>query len=93
MCIRDSYIRMEVSDGLLQQLKTQLNELSGLVNTAANHAEGGSNENASRLNSMSGYVDNAANELNLSLIHILSSTARLVTSYRSRRAKRRSKTA
>lgn len=60
----EPYIRMEVSDGLLQQLKTQLNELSGLVNTAANHAEGGSNEIASRLNSMSGYVDNAANELN-----------------------------
>ena len=60
----EPYIRMEVSDGLLQQLKTQLNELSGLVNTAANHAEDGSNEIASRLNSMSGYVDNAANELN-----------------------------
>ena len=60
----EPYIRMEVSDGLLQQLKTQLNELSGLVNTAANHAEGGSNEIASRLNSMTGYVDNAANELN-----------------------------
>lgn len=60
----EPYIRMEISDGLLQQLKTQLNELSGLVNTAANHAEGGSNEIASRLNSMSGYVDNAANELN-----------------------------
>lgn len=60
----EPYIRMEVSDGLLQQLKTQLNELSGLVNTAANHAEGGSNEIASRLDSMSGYVDNAANELN-----------------------------
>ena len=60
----EPYIRMEVSDGLLQQLKTQLNELSGLVNTAANHAEGGSNEISSRLNSMSGYVDNAANELN-----------------------------
>lgn len=60
----EPYIRMEVSDGLLQQLKTQLNELSGLVNTATNHAEGGSNEIASRLNSMSGYVDNAANELN-----------------------------
>ena len=60
----EPYIRMEISDGLLQQLKTQLNELSGLVNTATNHAEGGSNEIASRLNSMSGYVDNAANELN-----------------------------
>ena len=60
----EPYIRMEVSDGLLQQLKTQLNELSGLVNTAANHAEGSSNEIASRLNSMTGYVDNAANELN-----------------------------
>ena len=60
----EPYIRMEVSDGLLQQLKTQLNELSSLVNTATNHAEGGSNEIASRLNSMSGYVDNAANELN-----------------------------
>ena len=57
----EPYIRMEISDGLLQQLKTQLNELSGLVNTATNHAEGGSNEIASRLNSMSGYVDNAAN--------------------------------
>ena len=60
----EPYIRMEISDGLLQQLKTQLNELSGLVNTATNHAESGSNEIASRLNSMSGYVDNAANELN-----------------------------
>ena len=59
----EPYIRMEVSEGLLQRLKTQLGELNGLVNTAANHAEGGSNEIASRLNSMSGYVDNAVGEL------------------------------
>lgn len=59
----EPYIRMEVSEGLLQRLKTQFGELNGLINTAANHAEGGSNEIASRLNSMSGYVDNAVNEL------------------------------
>ncbi len=60
----EPYIRMEVSESLLQKLEAQLDELSGLVNTVANHAEGGSNEIASRLNSMSGYVDNAADELN-----------------------------
>ena len=59
----EPYIRMEVSEGLLQRLKAQFSELNGLVNTAANHAEGGSNEIASRLNSMSGYVDSAVNEL------------------------------
>ena len=59
----EPYIRMEVSEGLLQRLKAQFGELNGLVNTAANHAEGGSNEIASRLNSMSGYVDSAVNEL------------------------------
>ena len=59
----EPYIRMEISEGLLQRLKTQLGELNGLVNTAAGHAEGGSNEISSRLNSMSGYVDNAVNEL------------------------------
>ena len=59
----EPYIRMEISEGLLQRLKTQLGELGGLVNTAASHAEGGSSEISSRLNSMSGYVDSAVNEL------------------------------
>ena len=60
----EPYIRMEVSESLLQTLETQLDELSALVDRAAGHAEGGSNEIASRLNSMSDYVNNAANELN-----------------------------
>ena len=60
----EPYIRMEVSESLLQTLETQLDELSALVDRAADHAEDGSGEISSRLNSMSGYVDNAAEELN-----------------------------
>lgn len=60
----EPYVRMEVSESLLQTLQTQLDELSALVNRAADHADGSSSDITARLNSMSGYVDNAANELN-----------------------------
>ncbi len=60
----EPYIRMEISESLLSRLQTQLDELSGLIDRAANHAEGGANDISARLNSMSGYVDSAANELN-----------------------------
>ncbi len=61
----EAYIRMEISDGLLQQLKTQLNEAQRFLSTTAtNHAEGGSNENClAPETACPGYVDNAANEL------------------------------
>ena len=56
----EPYIEMQLSESTLSKLQTQLDELSGLVDKAADDAEGGAGSISSSLGGMSNYVKNAA---------------------------------
>ena len=56
----EPYVEMQLTQSSLSKLQTQLDELSALVDKAANDAEGGVGGVTSSLNGMSGYVQNAA---------------------------------
>ena len=56
----EPYIEMQLSESTLSKLQTQLDELSGLVDKAADDAEGGVGSVSSSLGGMSSYVKNAA---------------------------------
>lgn len=56
----EPYVEMQLTESSLSKLQTQLDELSTLVDKAADDAEGGVGGVTSSLNGMSGYVQNAA---------------------------------
>ncbi len=58
----EPYIQVQLSESLMSQLRTKLNELSDLVDQASQDAEGGAGGVSARLNQMSGYVNNAVDE-------------------------------
>ena len=55
----EPYVEMQLSESTLSKLQTQLNELSTLVDKAANDADGGAGGISSSLGSMSNLVKNA----------------------------------
>lgn len=58
----EPYIEMTMSESTLDTLKKQLNELSELIDKAADDAEGGAGSVTGRLNKMSGYVKDAVDK-------------------------------
>ena len=59
----EPYVELQLSESLLSKLKTQLSELSGLIDQASADAEGGAGSISSNLGAMSGYVDSAISEV------------------------------
>ncbi len=73
----EPYIQMQLSESTMNKLETQLNELSELVNQAADHAEGSAGGVGARLNGISGYVNSAMQEAeNLRLTADIGTTVR-----------------
>ena len=59
----EPYVEMQLSESTLSKLQTQLNELSALVDKAANDADGGAGGISSSLGSMSNLVKNATDSV------------------------------
>ena len=59
----EPYVEMQLSESTLSKLQTQLNELSTLVDKAANDADGGAGGISSSLGSMSNLVKNATDSV------------------------------
>ena len=59
----EPYVEMQLSESMLSKLQTQLNELSTLVDKAANDADGGAGGISSSLGSMSNLVKNATDSV------------------------------
>ena len=73
----EPYIQMQLSESTMNKLETQLNELSDLVDQAADDAEGSAGGVGSRLNGLSGYVNSAMQEAeNLRLTADIGTTVR-----------------
>lgn len=60
----EPYIKLNLSENAIAELKTELQELSGLIDGIINDAEGGSGTLTDRLQTMSDAVDAAAKALN-----------------------------
>ena len=58
----EPYMELNVENSTMAKLQQQLDELSTLINKAADDAQGGSGAVSSRLSAMGGYVGNAINE-------------------------------
>ena len=59
----EPYVEMQLSESMLSKLQTQLNELSTLVDKAADDADGGAGGISSSLGSMSNLVKNATDSV------------------------------
>ena len=59
----EPYVEMQLSESTLSKLQTQLNELSALVDKAADDADGGAGGISSSLGSMSNLVKNATDSV------------------------------
>ncbi len=60
----EPYLEAELDEKTTAKLRTQLNDLSSLVDKAANDAQGSAGGVSSQLNALSGYVDSAVDAAN-----------------------------